>query len=178
MGRPHKFRRISNFDLRSQFFQPHGIEEGDMSKIYLTSDELEALRLRHYLDLKQTDAADKMGISQTTYSRILNSALAKITKAIIEGRGIVIQNAPNMSFPVFSRGQGSGSGLGRGVPMPLSQPHSITSSKQKVIFDGWGCLDCGFQFPVDQVEIPEGDQKPLCPECKSPKTYRLIKKGL
>ena len=161
MGRPHKFRKISNFDLRSQFFQPHGVEEDEMAKIFLTSDELEALRLRHYEDLKQTDAADKMQISQTTYSRILNSAIAKITKAIIEGKGIVIQNAPNMPFPQFSRGQG------RGMRMAMSQPQPAISTNHKIIFDGWGCIDCGFQFPFDLGEKAEGEQKPQCPECKS-----------
>jgi predicted DNA-binding protein (UPF0251 family) len=62
--------------------------------IILTLAEFEAMRLRHYVPLKTTDkfkqtqAADALGVSQPTFSRILDNAHKKITKALIEGKQI------------------------------------------------------------------------------------------
>jgi hypothetical protein len=162
MGRPHKFRRISAYDLDSQIFNPEGGNEG---KIFLSADEIEALRLRHYLDIKQTDAAEKMGISQTTYSRILNSAIGKMTKAIIEGKAIVLQNQENMQL--------SGH-FGRGW---RNDPNIQKARTPDIIFKGWGCLECGYQFTSKNEELEKENQKPPCPECKSLATYRLVKKA-
>lgn len=64
--------------------------------IVLTLAEFEAMRLRHYVplkttpDFKQTHAAETLGVSQPTFSRILDSAHKKITKALIEGKEIRI----------------------------------------------------------------------------------------
>ncbi len=56
----------------------------------LTSEEVEALRLRNEEDLEQEAAAKKMKTSQSTYQRILSSAYKKITRALIEGKAIKI----------------------------------------------------------------------------------------
>ena len=61
---------------------------------------------------------------------------------------------------------------------------SVKAKKPKVVFKGYGCLKCGYTFQIDpeapskgaSVKKPEGSLKPICPECDSPKTYRLIKK--
>jgi len=42
--------------------------------------EFEAMRLKHYLDLNQKEAADMMGVSQPTFSRILEEAHKKTTQ--------------------------------------------------------------------------------------------------
>ncbi|MGB5913057.1 MAG: DUF134 domain-containing protein [Promethearchaeia archaeon] len=59
-------------------------------QIILTVAEFEALRLKHYIDLNQKDSADKMGVSQPTFSRILESAHQKVTQAIMEGKAIKV----------------------------------------------------------------------------------------
>ena len=56
--------------------------------IILTVAEFEAMRLKHYINLNQKDAAEKMGVSQPTFSRILESAHQKATQALIEGKQI------------------------------------------------------------------------------------------
>ncbi|WP_457557073.1 DUF134 domain-containing protein [Candidatus Harpocratesius sp.] len=91
MGRPHKYRKISNIVPKFNNYHPKGINSQDVNQIFLSMEEFEALRLRYYEDLKQTDAAQKMQISQTTFSRILSKAYRKITKALVEGYGIAIQ---------------------------------------------------------------------------------------
>jgi len=53
--------------------------------IEITEAEAEALRLKNIKDLDQTQAAEKMGISQSTFQRILTSAYKKVSKALIEG---------------------------------------------------------------------------------------------
>lgn len=58
--------------------------------ITLTIAEFEAMRLKHYIGLNQKAAAEKMGISQPTFSRILESAHQKNTSALIEGKLIKI----------------------------------------------------------------------------------------
>jgi len=54
----------------------------------LTVSEFEAMRLKHYVNLNQKDAAEKMGVSQPTFSRILDLAHEKITRALIMGTNI------------------------------------------------------------------------------------------
>ena len=58
--------------------------------VELTTEEVEALRLRNIKDLEQKEAAKKMNTSQSTYQRILSSAYKKITEALIEGKAIKI----------------------------------------------------------------------------------------
>jgi predicted DNA-binding protein (UPF0251 family) len=58
--------------------------------IELTTEEVEALRLRNIKDLEQEKAAKKMNTSQSTFQRILSSAYKKITEALIEGKAIKI----------------------------------------------------------------------------------------
>ena len=58
--------------------------------VELTTEEMEAYRLRHINDLEQKQAADKMHTSQSTYQRILYSAYKKIADALINGKAIKI----------------------------------------------------------------------------------------
>ena len=141
------------------------MSRGDFEKIYLTAEEFEALRLKHYENLKQNDAAEKMCISQTTFSRILVKAHQKMTKALVEGLGITIQSHSTSN------------------PCPaieVSQKNMMDSSKDplKTSFYGYSCLNCGFEwaFPESDNISSKKSEKPNCPECTSNKTYKLIKK--
>jgi predicted DNA-binding protein (UPF0251 family) len=60
--------------------------------VELTTEELEAYRLRHIKDLDQQEAAEKMNTSASTYQRIYYSAAAKIADALINGKAIKIIN--------------------------------------------------------------------------------------
>jgi predicted DNA-binding protein (UPF0251 family) len=61
-----------------------------LKEVELSLAEMEAVRLCDYSDLEQTEAAKKMGVSQSTLQRILTLARKKIAKAIIEGQAIKI----------------------------------------------------------------------------------------
>jgi predicted DNA-binding protein (UPF0251 family) len=58
--------------------------------VELTAEELEALRLKNIKRLEQTEAAERMNTSQSTFQRILCSGYKKITEALIEGKAIKI----------------------------------------------------------------------------------------
>ncbi len=62
-----------------------------LEEISLTDEEIEALRLKNRKGLTQTEAAEKMNTSQSTFQRVLASAYKKITEALIEGKAIKIK---------------------------------------------------------------------------------------
>lgn len=60
--------------------------------VELTTEEVEALRLKNKKSLDQKECAKQMKTSQSTFQRILSSAYKKITKALVEGKAIKIVN--------------------------------------------------------------------------------------
>ncbi len=48
------------------------------------------MRLKHYLGLNQKESAERMGVSQPTFSRILESAHQKNISALIAGKEIKV----------------------------------------------------------------------------------------
>ncbi|MGB9977913.1 DUF134 domain-containing protein [Methanobacterium sp.] len=89
MPRPRVFRKISK-EPEIRCFKPEKENLEFIEPIEITIDELEAIRLRDYHDVHQKKSAEIMGISQSTFHRILTSARKKIAKALIEGNTIVI----------------------------------------------------------------------------------------
>jgi len=62
--------------------------------VELTTEEVEALRLKNIEDLDQVDCAKQMKTSQSTFQRILSSAYKKVTEALIKGKAIKIKKSP------------------------------------------------------------------------------------
>lgn len=89
MSRPRLCRRI-RFNPNVRYFKPQGIPMIDLEVINLTTEEVEALRLKNIKNLDQTACARLMKTSQSTFQRILSLAYKKITKALIEGKAIKI----------------------------------------------------------------------------------------
>lgn len=90
MPRPRIFRRIRCRPCVF-YFKPQGVPLSQLEIIELTLEELEALRLKHILNLEQVEAAKRMGISQPTFQRTLSSAYKKISYALIKGCAIQIK---------------------------------------------------------------------------------------
>ena len=63
----------------------------NLKEVVVTLPEFEALRLIDVMEKSQGEAAKQMQISQPTFSRILDSARKKISKAIINGNSIKIE---------------------------------------------------------------------------------------
>ncbi len=87
--RPKKKRRIE-YQAEVTYFKPRGVPLRELQEVELSHDELEALRLKNVEGMDQIEAAAKMGISQSTFQRILKDANLKVSKALVEGLAIKI----------------------------------------------------------------------------------------
>ena len=72
-------------------FKPCGIKRVELQRIELFEDEMEAIRLADYEGLYQQECADKMGISRTTFSRLIESARKKIADALLNTKALRIK---------------------------------------------------------------------------------------
>lgn len=90
MGR-QKIARECSFKPDFTLYEPVGRKiEGE---IELNADEMEALYLMDYEGLYQEDAANEMGISRPTFSRIIKSARTKTSTALVRGYRLKIVDA-------------------------------------------------------------------------------------
>lgn len=96
MGRRTRMRFVKNPPNNFYFIQRIDDPVYEAS-VVLTVAEYEAMRLKHYISLTQKDSADKMGVSQPTFSRILESAHQKVTQAFVEGKNVKIYGG-NINF--------------------------------------------------------------------------------
>ncbi len=87
MGRP-KCNYIIDCCLPYNSFGPDGATPDD--HITITLEEIESLRLKNLKNMDQTQAAKKMGVSQSTFQRILTTAYKKVSEALIEGKELRI----------------------------------------------------------------------------------------
>jgi predicted DNA-binding protein (UPF0251 family) len=96
MPRPEKERQILK-KPGVRFFKPQGIPLRKLQITELTFDELEAMRLCYKDGHYQHDAARFMNVSRQTVGRILNTAMAKVTNALVNGDAIAITGG-NVNF--------------------------------------------------------------------------------
>jgi predicted DNA-binding protein (UPF0251 family) len=92
MPRPRLCRKIK-FNPDITYFKPQGVPLRTLEVVSLSLEEMEALRLKNIEGLEQTQAAEKMNTSQSTFQRILSSAHQKIADALINGKAISIKPA-------------------------------------------------------------------------------------
>jgi len=90
MTRPKLCRRL-RFKPKSHYFKPQGVPMRRLEEVVLAKEEMEAIKLKDFDGLEQTEAAEKMKTSQSTYQRILSSARAKIAEAIVKGKALRIE---------------------------------------------------------------------------------------
>jgi len=62
-----------------------------VNPVKVLAEEIEALYLMDILELYQEDAAQKMGISRPTFTRILKSARQKVTRALLGGMHLELE---------------------------------------------------------------------------------------
>ena len=72
-------------------FSPHGVPPQEMKTIFLTLEELEAIRLVDLEGMDQQEAAFHMGVSRKTLWNDLKSARKKVATALIHGYAIRIE---------------------------------------------------------------------------------------
>jgi predicted DNA-binding protein (UPF0251 family) len=93
MPRPRMFRRVR---VRPEvtYFKPAGVPMRGLEEAVLTVDEFEAIRLKDLEEMDQEDAAEKMGISQPTFNRLIKSARKKAADALVHGKAIRVKGGP------------------------------------------------------------------------------------
>jgi uncharacterized protein len=118
MPRPKKPRLVSGYPTLTAFI-PEGVPKA--GEVYLSIEELEAVRLSDFEGLDQEAAANLMEVSRQTYGRILARARHVISDALITGKALRIEGG-DYEFRGRGmrrrrgggRGQGRGHGKGRG----------------------------------------------------------------
>ncbi len=83
-----KIRKIIDKLPLYVLYKPSGVEEKNITVESLSIEEMEALKLKDKLGLDQISAAKKMGISRSTFQRLLKAGRNKLISAILEGRAI------------------------------------------------------------------------------------------
>ena len=82
--RPSSCRLVSGTP-RAVFFKPAGVPTRELTEVVMSLDEFEAIRLADGDGLYQEEAAGRMGISRTTFARILGSAHRKVAEVLAGG---------------------------------------------------------------------------------------------
>jgi len=85
-----RIKRHIDADHSEICFKPCGARKVELESVGLLEDEMEALRLSDFEGFYQQECADKMGISRSTFSRILDKAHTKISDALLHGKAITI----------------------------------------------------------------------------------------
>lgn len=96
MSRPVIDRQVFN-PPKMKGFRPFGMAACKRKTIKLHYDEFESMHLADYDCISQEEAANRMNISRPTFTRIYDSALKKIARALVEGLTIEIDGG-NIHF--------------------------------------------------------------------------------
>ncbi|MGD8624423.1 MAG: DUF134 domain-containing protein [Anaerolineae bacterium] len=103
MPRPRK-RRILGRMPRAAIYKPGGVPLDQLARVTLLQEELEALRLADLEGLTQAQAADRMGVSRSTFQRILARARRQVAKALSQGLALQIEGGTFEVKPPQPRG--------------------------------------------------------------------------
>lgn len=93
MPRPPKCRWVGPI-AQGIIFKPRAVPLRDLTVVVMQLDELEALRQAHLEGKTQEEGAEILGISRSTFGRILESAHQKVTSALINHHAIHINGGP------------------------------------------------------------------------------------
>lgn len=94
-GRPRKKKIISQ-PPTIDHFSPRG-RPGRPDESIVAMEEYESIRLHDYLGMQQKEAAEMMGISQQSFSRIVREARKKVSGAIVNAKIIRIEGGDFIS---------------------------------------------------------------------------------
>ena len=111
MPRPRKPRFVSGYPTLTAFI-PEGVPV--TGEVFLSVEELEAVRLSDFEGLDQEAAANLMEVSRQTYGRILARARSIISEALVTGKALRIEGG-DYEFRGMRRRRRRGGGRGRGA---------------------------------------------------------------
>lgn len=88
MPRPKKTRFVSAYPVIAAFV-PQGVTV--TGEVFMSLEELEAIRLSDFEHLDQETAAGMMEVSRHTYGRVLSNARHILAEAVVTGRTLKIE---------------------------------------------------------------------------------------
>lgn len=118
MGRPAKWRCLECLP-GAKLFGPVGVPARELEKVRISFDELEALRLLHLEGLTQAEAGQRLGVSASTVSRMVDRAHRLSTEALILGKAMCVEGGPVTVVRVESDARGA---LAGGETRPSTNP--------------------------------------------------------
>lgn len=132
MPRPRKHRRLGRTP-QPAIYKPTGARLETLDCVTLLHEELESLRLADLEGRYQVQAAQEMGVSRSTFQRIVTEARRKVAQALVDGTALRIEggtfNAPPMRWRCDDCGHRwhveHGSGQGRPHACPACHSHAI-----------------------------------------------------
>jgi len=93
MPRPRKRRRLARRSTPGTLiYKPAGVPLDGLKRVQLLPEELEALRLADLEGLEQVQAAELMGVSRSTFQRILAKARRQVSLALVGGDALQVVN--------------------------------------------------------------------------------------
>ena len=110
MPRPKKPRFVSAYPAIVAFV-PRGMRVS--GEVFMSVEELEAIRLSDFEHLDQETAADLMEVSRHTYGRILANARRIVAEALVTGKALRVEGGNYEFRGMHQRRRGRG-GHGRG----------------------------------------------------------------
>jgi predicted DNA-binding protein (UPF0251 family) len=90
MPRPRKRRRLLR-QPQPAIYKPVGVPLKSLENIVLLHEELESLRLADLEGRYQAEAAEQMGVSRSTFQRIVTEARRKVALALVDGHALQIE---------------------------------------------------------------------------------------
>lgn len=90
MVRPLISRKVG-YKPEVSYFKPRGIPMTKLHEVLLTVDQREAIRLADLEGMTHDDGGQYMGVSRSTFGRILRMARKILADAVINGKAINVQ---------------------------------------------------------------------------------------
>ena len=90
MPRPRKRRRLWH-EPQPAVFKPVGVPLQRLTHVTLLHEELEALRLADLEGRYQAESAEQLGVSRSTFQRIIVDARRKVVQALVDGAALHIE---------------------------------------------------------------------------------------
>ena len=87
MARPFKARRVCSQPM-VEVFGP--LDQDAATRVELTLEEYETIRLIDLLDCTQEECAGQMGVARTTVQAVYNSARKKLAQVLVDGKRLCI----------------------------------------------------------------------------------------
>jgi len=96
MSRPKNNRIVYQPPYYSEF-KPSGVSSKSLEEIQLSLDEFEAIRLADLLGMSHEEAANEMGISRSTFSRLIVQSRKKIASFFYQEKLLTVSGG-NVHF--------------------------------------------------------------------------------